>query len=60
MKAKKFKKFHMFWFALLEFYNYRSLFIKPQVGVADQGDFYRIMNVSGLSLLDSDTNNLTL
>ena len=33
------------------------LLIKPQVGVADQGDFNRIMSVSGLSLLDSDSNN---
>lgn len=33
------------------------LFIKPGVGVADQGDFDRIMNISGLSLLDSDENN---
>lgn len=33
------------------------LFITPQVGIADQGDFDRIMTVSGLSLLDSDMNN---
>ena len=33
------------------------LFIKPQVGIADQGDFNRIMTISGLSLLDSDTSN---
>lgn len=33
------------------------LFIPPQVGIADQGDFDRIMTVSGLSLLDSDMNN---
>lgn len=33
------------------------LFINPQVGVADQGDFNRIMTVSGLSLLDSDKSN---
>lgn len=33
------------------------LFIQPQVGVADQGDFNRIMSISGLSLLDSDANN---
>ena len=33
------------------------LFTKPQVGIADQGDFDRIMSVSGLSLLDSDINN---
>ncbi len=33
------------------------LFIGPEVGVADQGDFDRIMNISGLSLLDKDKNN---
>ncbi len=33
------------------------LFVQPQVGVADQGDFNRIMSISGLSLLDSDANN---
>ncbi len=33
------------------------LFIKPEVGVADQGDFDRIMRISGLTLLDSDKNN---
>lgn len=33
------------------------LFIPPQAGIADQGDFDRIMGTSGLSLLDSDTNN---
>ncbi|EKQ50453.1 MULTISPECIES: hypothetical protein [unclassified Clostridium] len=33
------------------------LFIKPQVGVADQGDFDRVMGPSGLTLLDSDINN---
>ncbi|AQR96042.1 hypothetical protein [Clostridium saccharoperbutylacetonicum] len=33
------------------------LFIGPEVGVADQGDFDRIMNISGLSLLDQDKNN---
>lgn len=59
MKAKKnLRNFYMFWFALLAIsITIGVLFIKPQVGVADQGDFYRIMNVSGLSLLDSDTNN---
>ncbi|MDR3597540.1 hypothetical protein [Clostridium sp.] len=34
------------------------LFIKPQVGVADQGDFDRIMHISGLSLLEKDESNL--
>lgn len=33
------------------------LFIPPQAGIADQGDFDRVMSVSGLSLLDSDANN---
>lgn len=33
------------------------LFVKPEVGVADQGDFDRIMHISGLSLLESDENN---
>lgn len=35
----------------------RVLFIEPEVGVADQGDFDRIMHISGLSLLDSDEND---
>lgn len=33
------------------------IFIYPQVGVADQGDFDRVMASSGLSLLDSDNSN---
>lgn len=33
------------------------LFIPPQAGIADQGDFDRVMSVSGLSLLDSDISN---
>ncbi|MGG7179435.1 hypothetical protein ACQPU1_17855 [Clostridium paraputrificum] len=33
------------------------LFSNPQVGVADQGDFDRVMSASGLSLLDSDLMN---
>ncbi|WP_252232754.1 hypothetical protein [Clostridium sp. ZBS15] len=33
------------------------LFKYPHVGVADQGDFDRVMNASGISLLDSDKNN---
>ncbi|OPJ55728.1 hypothetical protein [Clostridium chromiireducens] len=33
------------------------LFTKPQVGVADQGDFDRVMSISGLTLLDSDSSN---
>lgn len=35
----------------------RVLFISPQVGVADQGDFDRVIGISRLSLLDSDLNN---
>ncbi len=59
MKTKKnLTNSHMIWFALFAiFITIGVLFIKPQVGVADQGDFYRIMNTSGLSLLDSDINN---
>lgn len=33
------------------------LFTQPQIGIADQGDFDRIMSISGLKLLDSDANN---
>lgn len=33
------------------------IFINPQVGIADQGDFDRIMSISGLKLLDSDAGN---
>ncbi|MBW6411483.1 glycan biosynthesis hexose transferase WsfD [Clostridium weizhouense] len=33
------------------------LFKSPQLGVADQGDFDRVMNSSGLSLLDSYSSN---
>lgn len=33
------------------------LFKYPQMGVADQGDFDRVMSASGLSLLDSDKAN---
>ena len=33
------------------------LFKYPHVGVADQGDFDRVMNASGISLLDSDKSN---
>lgn len=33
------------------------LFVNPKLGVADQGDFDRVMNATGLSLLDSDINN---
>lgn len=33
------------------------IFVNPKLGVADQGDFDRIMSAVGLSLLDSDTSN---
>lgn len=33
------------------------LFIPPQAGIADQGDFDRVMSISGLSLSDSYINN---
>ena len=36
---------------------YYILFKYPQVGVADQGDFDRVMNSVGLSLLESDKAN---
>lgn len=36
---------------------YYILFKYPQMGVADQGDFDRVMSASGLSLLDSDKAN---
>lgn len=53
-----FKNSRIFLFIILSaLITIRVLFINPQVGVADQGDFDRIMNISGLSLLDSDINN---
>lgn len=33
------------------------LFMYPQPGVADQGDFYRVMSAGGLQLTDSDNSN---
>lgn len=36
---------------------YYILFKHPTLGVADQGDFDRVMSSSGLSLLDSDKSN---
>ena len=59
MKMKKsLKSYYKIWFTILAIaITIGVLFIKPQVGVADQGDFNRIMTVSGLSLLDSDINN---
>jgi hypothetical protein len=59
MKMKKnltsYNKIWFYAFAILIVIG--VLFIKPQVGVADQGDFDRIMSISGLTLLDSDMNN---
>lgn len=59
MKMKKSSKsYYKIWFIILAIMiTIGVLFIKPQVGIADQGDFNRIMTVSGLSLLDSDTSN---
>ena len=59
MKMKKISKsYYKIWFTILAIMiTIGVLFIKPQVGIADQGDFNRIMTVSGLSLLDSDTSN---
>lgn len=59
MKLKKnYKNIYIFLFIILSILIItRVLFIKPEVGVADQGDFDRIMSISGLSLLDSDINN---
>lgn len=52
------KSYYIIGFAILAIIiTIGVLFIKPQVGIADQGDFDRIMSVSGLSLLDSDINN---
>lgn len=59
MKIKKnYKNRYILGFIVLSvLIIFRVLFINPQVGVADQGDFDRIMSISGLSLLDSDINN---
>lgn len=59
MKIKKnSKSYYTIWFLIFSiFITVGVLFIKPQVGIADQGDFNRIMSTSGLSLLDSDKNN---
>ena len=52
------KSYYVIWFNILAIIiTIAVLFIKPQVGIADQGDFYRIISVSGLSLLDADINN---
>ncbi len=62
MKMKKISKsYYKIWFTILAIMiTIGVLFVKPQVGVADQGDFNRIMTISGLSLLDSDINNPNL
>ena len=59
MKVKKnYKNRYILGFTLLSvLIIFRVLFISPQVGVADQGDFDRIMSVSGLSLSEADVNN---
>lgn len=59
MKRKSFiAKQYKFLFAIIASLTIIGvLFVKPEVGVADQGDFDRIMSVSGLTLLDSDENN---
>lgn len=59
MKLKKdFKSNYTLWFVLIAFIIICGiLFISPMVGVADQGDFDRVMGKSSLSLLDSDLNN---
>jgi len=53
--SKNYYKIYFIIFAIL--ITIGILFIKPEVGIADQGDFDRIMTLSGLSLLDSDINN---
>jgi len=59
MKMKKsLKIYYKIWFTIFAIMiTIGVLFISPQVGVADQGDFNRIMSVSGLSLLASYINN---
>ena len=59
MKIRKSSKsYYKIWFIILAIIiTIGVLFIQPQIGIADQGDFNRIMTVSGLSLLDSTTNN---
>lgn len=52
------RNYYIIWFTLLAItITIGVLSISPQVGIADQGDFDRIMTFSGLSLLDSDTSN---
>lgn len=59
MKLKKhFKNNYIAWFILIAFIIIIGiLFMNPPVGVADQGDFDRVMGKSSLSLLDSDASN---
>ncbi|MCE5220990.1 MAG: hypothetical protein LLF98_06935 [Clostridium sp.] len=59
MKMRKSSNsYYKIWFTILAIIiTIRVLFITPSVGIADQGDFNRIMTISGLSLLDSDTSN---
>ena len=52
------KSYYKIWFTILAIMiTIGVIFIQPQVGIADQGDFNRIMTISGLSLLDSDKSN---
>ncbi|MFT8351500.1 hypothetical protein [Clostridium saccharoperbutylacetonicum] len=59
MKIKKrLANHYKIWFIILAtFITIGVLFVKPQIGIADQGDFDRIMSISGLKLLDSDVND---
>ena len=59
MKLKKdLKNNYVLWFAVVSAIIFLGiLFISPNVGVADQGDFDRVMGKSSLALLDSDRNN---
>lgn len=58
IKENKYKKYILGVFSIASItLIYYILFKYPQVGVADQGDFDRVMSASGLSLLDSDKLN---
>lgn len=54
----KYKKYTLlsFWVIAISLVIY-VLYIYPQPGVADQGDFDRVMGPAGIELLDSDKNN---
>lgn len=58
LNEKKYKKYILGVFIIASAtLIYYILFKYPQVGIADQGDFDRVMSASGLSLLDSDKAN---